>query len=65
MEVMKMPKRWFIRTAMAILLLICGFVKPADIGARMLAGLAIVWGMTEIVRAEFVENKPIAEEDQE
>lgn len=60
-----MPKRWLVRTAMAILLLICGFVKPADIGARMLAGLAIVWGMTEIVRAEFVENRPVAaEEDQ-
>lgn len=60
-----MPKRWFVRAAMAILLLICGFVKPADLGTRLLAGLAIVWGMTEIVRAEFVENRPVAEEDQE
>ena len=60
-----MPKRWFIRTAMAILLLICGFVKPADLGTRLLAGLMIAWGMTEIVRAEFVENKPTAAEDQE
>lgn len=50
---------------MAILLLVCGFVKPADLGTRLLAGLAIVWGMTEIVRAEFVENRPVAEEDQE
>ena len=50
---------------MAILLLICGFVKPADLGTRLLAGLMIAWGMTEIVRAEFVENKPTAAEDQE
>jgi hypothetical protein len=60
-----MPKRWFVRTAMAILLLICGFVKPADLGTRLLAGLMITWGLVEIVRAEFVENKPTAEEDQE
>ena len=60
-----MPKRWIVRAAMAILLLICGFIRPADIGTRLLAGLAIVWGMTEIVRAEFVENKPAAAEDKE
>lgn len=60
-----MPKRWFVRTGMAILLLVCGFIRPADIGARMLAGLMALWGLTEIVRAEFTENRPIAEEDQE
>lgn len=50
---------------MAILLLICGFIKPADLGTRLLAGLMIAWGMTEIVRAEFTENRPVAAEEQE
>ena len=50
---------------MAILLLVCGFIKPADLGTRLLAGLMITWGLTEIVRAEFTENRPVVEEDKE
>ena len=58
-----MPKRWFVRAAMAIALLVCGFIRPADLGTRLLAGLAITWTMCELVRAEFTENRPVAEEE--